>query len=154
MADTSLSEKKIGLLIWQVSNLWQTSMRKVLKSHNLTLNEYLIIESIIKLHSSSKEISQRDISNFAGVDISVTSVTLKLLEEKKLIIRTNKIDNRKKNIEMLLQGNNLYKKLRTTVDNESTKIFSKLQEETHNFTNSLKLLLGKRIRIKAEKIDE
>ena len=28
------------------------------------------------------------------------------------------------------------------------------EEETHNFTNSLKLLLGKRIRIKAEKIDE
>ena len=30
MADTSLSEKKIGLLIWLSSNLWQSQLRKVL----------------------------------------------------------------------------------------------------------------------------
>ena len=30
-----------------------------------------------------------------------------------------------------------------------SNIFSKLNEETFNFTNSLKLLLGKKIRIKA-----
>ena len=37
MADTSLSEKKIGLLIWQVSNYWQNKLRKILKKYNLTL---------------------------------------------------------------------------------------------------------------------
>ena len=28
--DTSLSEKKIGLLIWHVSNFWQTKLRYIL----------------------------------------------------------------------------------------------------------------------------
>ena len=46
MADTSLSEKKIGLLVWQVSNYWQSKLRKILKNYNLTLNEYLIIKAI------------------------------------------------------------------------------------------------------------
>ena len=54
MADTSLSEKKIGLLIWQVSNYWQSQLRKILKNYNLTLNEYLIIESIQSLSKNKR----------------------------------------------------------------------------------------------------
>ena len=33
MADTSLSENKIGLLIWQMSNYWQSKLRKILKKY-------------------------------------------------------------------------------------------------------------------------
>ena len=49
MADTSLSEKKIGLLVWQLSNLWQNKLRHILKYYELTLNEYLVLESINEL---------------------------------------------------------------------------------------------------------
>ncbi len=45
MADTSLSESKIGLLVWQTSNYWQSKLRRVLRGYDLTLNEYLILES-------------------------------------------------------------------------------------------------------------
>ena len=54
MADTSLSEKKIGLLIWQTSNRWQNKLRKILKKYNLSLNEYLIIESLYQLENISE----------------------------------------------------------------------------------------------------
>ena len=37
------------------------------------------------------------------------------------------------------------------IQKEESYIFSKLNNETFNFTNSLKLLLGKKIRIKASK---
>ena len=53
MADTSLSEKKIGLLVWQLSNYWQSNLRKILKTYNLTLNEYLILESIFILQQNN-----------------------------------------------------------------------------------------------------
>ena len=152
MADTSLSEKKIGLLVWQVSNYWQSKLRKILKNYNLTLNEYLILEAIKKLQQSKSELFQNEISIFAAIDISVASVTFKLLENKKLIIRNTKKDNRKKIIEMLDNGNNLYNKVNPLILEEETKIFSKLQNEVYNFTNSLKLLLGRSLRIKAEKI--
>ena len=152
MADTSLSEKKIGLLIWQVSNYWQTNLRKILKDYNLTLNEYLILESIKSLQRNKNEIAQNEISIYAGIDISFASVTFKLLESKKLIVRIIKKDNRKKIIEMLVSGNNLYNKINPLILEKEKNIFDKLQNESNNFTNSLKLILGRRLRIKAEKI--
>ena len=152
MADTSLAEKKIGLLVWQLSNHWQSKLRKILKDYNLTLNEYLILESISNLLENQKELSQNEISIFAGIDISVASVTFKLLENKKLIVRGTKNDNRKKIVDMLASGINLYNKVKPFILKEELNIFNKLHSEIYNFKNSLKLLLGKRIRIKAEKI--
>ena len=154
MADTSLSEKKIGLLVWQLSNYWQSKLRKIVKDYNLTLNEYLILEAIFKLMQNQKGLSQIEISIFSGIDISVASVTFKLLENKKLIIRRTKKDNRKKIVEMLASGINLYKKVSPLVLEEELNIFSKLDNEIHNFKNSLKLLLGKSLRIKAKKFYE
>ena len=152
MADTSLSEKKIGLLIWQVSNYWQNNLRKILKNYNLTLNEYLILEAIKRLQENKYEIAQNQISIYAGIDISVASVTFKLLENKNLIVRIIKKDNRKKIIEMLGRGNNLYNKINPLILEKEKNIFNKLQNETYNFTNSLKLILGRSLRIKANKI--
>ena len=154
MADTSLAERKIGILVWQLSNYWQSKLRKILKDYKLTLNEYLILESISDLSENQEELSQNRISIFAGIDISVASVTFKLLENKKLIARRTKKDNRKKIVEMLASGINLYKKVSPLVLEEEVNIFSKLDNEIHNFKNSLKLLLGKSLRIKAKKFYE
>ena len=152
MADTSLSEKKIGLLVWQLSNHWQSKLRKILKDYKLTLNEYLILESISDLSENQEELSQNRISIFSGIDISVASVTFKLLENKKIIARRTKKDNRKKIVEMLASGINLYNKVKPFIIKEELNVFNKLHSEIYNFKNSLKLLLGKSIRIKAEKL--
>ncbi len=152
MADTSLSEKKIGLLIWQVSNYWQSQLRKILRKYNLTLNEYLIIESIQYLSKNKNKLNQIEISIFSGLDISVSSVTFKLLEKKNLITRNIEEDNRKKIIKMLSQGYNLYNEISPIIIKEESKIFEKLRDETYYFKNILKLLLGKSLRIKADKI--
>ena len=152
MADTSLPEKKIGLLVWQLSNHWQSKLRKILKDYKLTLNQYLILESISDLSENQKELSQNEISSFAGIDISVASVTFKLLESKKLIERRTKKDNRKKIVEMLASGINLYNNVQPLILREELNIFYKLHNEIYNFKNLIKLLLGKNIRIKAKKI--
>ena len=152
MADTSLAEKKIGLLVWQLSNHWQSKLRKILKDYKLTLNEYLVLESISDLSENQIELSQNKISIFAGIDISVASVTFKLLENKKLIIRRIKNDNRKKIVEMLASGINLHNKVKPLILREELNIFYKLNDEIYNFKNLIKLLLGKSVRIKAKKI--
>ena len=151
MADTSLAERKIGLLVWQLSNHWQSKLRKILKDYKLTLNEYLILESISDLLENQKELSQNRISIFAGIDISVASVTFKLLENKKLIARRTKKDNRKKIVEMLANGINLHNKVKPLILKEELNIFNKLHNEIYNFKNLIKLLLGKKVRIKAKK---
>ena len=152
MADTSLSEKKIGLLVWQLSNFWQSKLRKILKNYDITLNEYHVLESVYKLFENQNKLSQNEISIFAGIDISVASVTFKLLENKKLIIRTTKNDNRKKIVEMLASGINLHNKVKPLILKEELNIFNKLHNEIYNFKNLIKLLLGKKVRIKAKKI--
>jgi len=151
MADTSLTESDIGLLIWKASNFWQSKLRKLLNSYNLSLNEYLILRSIFYLSLLKSNIYQNEVANFIGIDISVTSVTLKLLEKKKYITRDFKRDNRRKNIEIVKEGVNLFHIIHPLLKNEEDKIFNKLNNETFNFTNSLKLILGRKLRIKAIK---
>ena len=151
MADTSLSYEKIGLLVWQVSNYWQNTMRNSLKEFNLTLNEYLILQSLSNINIPSDEISQKKISSFSGIDISVVSVVLKLLENKGYVNRSFDKDNRKKTVEMLARGKNIYKVVYPKLQSIEHDIFVKLQSESINFTNSLKLILGKKVRIKATK---
>ena len=148
MADTSLNENRLGLLIWQTSNIWQSKLRKILKNHKISLNEYLIIETLFKLSSLTKTVSQIRIANNSSLDVSVVSTNLTLLENKNLILRTH-IDNRSKNILLTDQGLSLITSLIKIIKNEEIDFFNKLGNETFNLTNSLKLLLGKKIRIKA-----
>ena len=151
MADTSLSEKKAGLLVWQVSNLWQNKLRHILKLNKLTLNEYLVLESINELKKFIILLNQNSIATFSGIDVSVVSVVLKLLERKKFIKRTIDKDNRKKTIEMLSNGKKTFNEIYPLIIQEEERIFEKLQSEKKNFTNSLKLILGKKLRISANK---
>ena len=151
MADTSLIENKIGLLIWKNSNFWLSKLRKLLNPYNLSINEYFILYSIKFLSSKNSNIYQSEISKFIGIDISVTSVTLKLLEKKKFISRELKFDNRKKIVKILTEGDKIFQILYPLIEKEEEMLFNKLKNETFNFTNSLKLLLGKKIRIRAKK---
>ena len=68
MADTSLNENRIGLLIWQTSNLWQSKLRKELTKHKISFNEYIIIETIYNLSIFSNNISQIDIVKNCFID--------------------------------------------------------------------------------------
>ena len=151
MADTSLSEKKAGLLVWQVSNLWQSKLRQVLKFYKLTLNEYLVLESINELKKHIILLNQNIISTFSSIDVSVVSVVLKLLERKNFIKRTIDKDNRKKTIEMLSTGKKVFNEIYPLIISEEEKIFYKLQNEKNNFKNLLKLILGKKLRISVNK---
>ena len=104
MADTSLVEINIGLLIWKTSNLWQSRLRQILYPYNMSLNEYLILKSIKDLSEKKLTLNQNKIAINIGINISVASVTIKLLESKFLIDRNNYKDNRKKNITLLDKG--------------------------------------------------
>jgi len=153
MADTSLNDDRLGLLIWQTSNIWQSKLRKIIKDYNISLNEYLIIETIYKLKNSMEFISQINIAKNSHLDVAVVSTNLSILEKKKLIKRTN-IDNRSKNIQITNDGLSIIKSLINNINKEEINFFNILGNETFNFIILLKLLLGKKIRIKANKNNE
>ena len=153
MAGTSLNENRLGILIWQTSNLWQSKIRKLLKSSNLTFNEYLILETIYKLRTKQDNITQQDICKNSSIDRSVVSLKINSLEEKKLLNRSQPNDRRSYGLILTGNGILLVKNLINSIENQENLLFDKLSSEIFNFTNSLKLILGKKIRIKAKPND-
>ena len=137
MADTSLYEKRIGLLIWHVSNFWQTKLRVILNKYSISLNEYLILEALDIFCSDLNFPSQINISSFSGIDVSVVSVCLKSLENKNLIKRTVDQDNRKKVINILPSGQKLFDEIFPEINQQENKLFDKLQSYPHKYTTIL-----------------
>ena len=153
MADTSLNENRLSILIWQTSNLWQSKIRNLLKKSSLTFNEYLILETLFKLKEKQDNITQQDICKNSSIDRSVVSLKINVLEEKKLLIRSQSIDKRSYALTLTDGGISIVESLINSVENQEHLIFDKLSSEIFNFTNSLKLILGKKIRIKAKPND-
>lgn len=149
MADTSLNENRIGLLIWQTSKVWQSKIRKQLTNFNLSFNEYLILETLYKLSKSLANISQVDIAKHSFIDKSVVSAKLTQLQNKKLISKMTPNDNRSNKLVITRDGKMIVEKIINHVEEVENEFFGKLNQESFNFINSLKLLLGKKIRIKA-----
>ena len=149
MADTSLNENRIGLLIWQTSNLWQSNIRKQIAKSNLSFNEYLILETVYNLSKLLTEINQVDIVKHSFIDKSVVSAKLTKLYKKKLIKKMTPNDNRSNKLALTREGKIIVEKIINDVIEVENVFFRKLNQESFNFINSLKLLLGKKIRIKA-----
>ena len=150
MADTSLNENRLALLIWQTSNLWQSKVRQKLKESQITLNEYLILETIYLLQQENINITQQDICKNASIDRSVVSLRVSKLEEKKLISKQQPQDKRSDSLILTATGYDLINNIIDNIVDLENELFNKLGTEIFNFTNSLKLLLGKKIRIRAK----
>ena len=150
MADTSLNENRLALLIWQTSNLWQSKVRQKLKENKITLNEYLILETIYLLQQKNINITQKEICINASVDRSVVSLRVSNLEKKKLILKQQPQDKRSDSLILSDKGNDLINNIIDNIVELENELFDKLGSEIFNFTNSLKLLLGKKIRIRAK----
>ena len=150
MADTSLNENRLALLIWQTSNLWQSKVRHKLKESQITLNEYLILETIYLLQQENINITQQDICKNASIDRSVVSLRVSKLEEKKLISKQQPQDKRSDSLILTTAGSTLINNIIDNIIELENELFNKLGSEIFNFTNSLKLLLGKKIRIRAK----
>lgn len=149
MNTNHLIDIKIGLLLWKTSNLWQSKLRNVLEEYNLTLNEFIILETL--LMTKDENITQVYISKSSGINVSVISTVIKILQKKSLIKRKSGLDSRIKIIELSENGKILTKKILPFINEVESNIFLKLGNEEINFVNSMKLILGKKIRIKAEK---
>ncbi len=153
MADTSLNENRISILIWQISNLWHSRLRKSLKESGLSINEFLILETIYRLSNiyNQKNISQTNISFHSSIDNSVVSSKILALEKKGYIQKITSSNSRSNSINLTPVGKDLVSEIINNVNSEESLIFEKLGAEKNNFINTLRLILGKKIRIKVSK---
>ena len=137
MADTSLNENRLALLIWQTSNLWQSKVRHKLKESQITLNEYLILETIYLLQQENINITQQDICKNASIDRSVVSLRVSNLEEKKLISKQQPQDKRSDSLILTAAGNDL---INNTIDNLTRLNVEFVEDDIRKFLFSTRFL--------------
>lgn len=79
-----------GFLLWQVSNVWQKSIRLALAPFELTHAQFVLLFSSHWLNDRSDDsgVTQIQLSQYAQVDVNVTSQVLRSLEKRGYIKRS------------------------------------------------------------------
>lgn len=76
------AQESSGLLLWQLTNLWQTGIRKLLENFDLTHPQFVVLASTAWLLHTESEVNQKMVSDFTKIDPMTTSVVVRGLEKK------------------------------------------------------------------------
>ena len=83
-----------GLLLWRLSNEWQSKQRIALKPFGLTHVQFVLLGSLTYA-VNDQEITQKQLAEFAHTDVMMTSQVIRKLEQKALVNRqSSKQDGR------------------------------------------------------------
>jgi DNA-binding MarR family transcriptional regulator len=93
-----------GFLILQKANVWEKYVNAKLIDFGLTLSEIFQLISLVILSQKQDEVTQVDLSQLSGVSAMSVSKILKLLEKKKLVVRTVGRDSRSKALSITSKG--------------------------------------------------
>ena len=129
-------EKSIGLLFWQTSMLWKRDINKILVSFDITHTQYVILAVIFHLDKSGEKTTQKNISNISMIDTMTISKTIRLMQTKKLIERTeDPQDSRAKLVKITIKGIDILEKATPAVEGIDKNFFMLSNEELENFIN-------------------
>jgi DNA-binding MarR family transcriptional regulator len=83
-----------GLLLWQITNRWQSAQRAALKPFGLTHVQFVLLASLTWLQATGP-VTQRALADHAATDPMMTSQVLRALERRGLIERAPHPDDRR-----------------------------------------------------------
>ena len=127
-------EKSIGLLFWQSSMLWKRDINKVLVNFDITHTQYVILAVIFHLDKSGEKTTQKNISNISMIDTMTISKTVRLMQTKKLIERTeDPQDSRAKIMKITITGMEILEKAIPAVESIDKNFFMLSNKELGNF---------------------
>jgi DNA-binding MarR family transcriptional regulator len=135
-------EESTGFLLWQVTNLWQRSIKKALEPYDLTHSQFVLMASIHWLHLHEQEVTQIVLSNHTKIDPMTTSTVLRTLQQKGLLVRQeHQTDTRAKTVVLTEAGIGIVKEAVVAVETFDHNFFSVLGTELGGLnTNLLNLL--------------
>ena len=136
-------EESSGFLLWQVTNLWQREIKKVLEKHNITHSQFVLLASIHWLSLHNAQVTQIVLSTHTKIDPMTTSTVLRTLQSKGLIERQeHETDTRAKAVALTDNGKKLIKKAVITVESFDKEFFAVLKNKTGDFNQQLIKLLS------------
>ncbi|EQA36308.1 transcriptional regulator, MarR family [Leptospira inadai serovar Lyme str. 10] len=132
------AEESPGFLLWQVSNLWQREIRKILEPLGLTHAQFVLLAVTYWLQCSQEETTQIRISDQAKTDPMTTSTVLRTLERKKLVRRfAHNSDTRAKLVEVTNEGQKLLQEAVHQVEAFDERFFLSLGKGRKEFLKRL-----------------
>ena len=133
-----VANESYGLLFWQVSTLWQRKTKESLRPYDLTHTQYVILAVTQELNDRNAEVTQKEISDFSMIDVMTVSKTLRLLENKNLIIRENhSSDTRAKRIKNTVAGEEMLQTVSPIIEMVDKDFFFENKEDLDAFIRLL-----------------
>jgi len=98
-----------GLLLWRVTNQWQSQIRAALKPLGLTHVQFVLLASLTYMGGAQDApVTQRDLAEFAAVDPMMTSQVIRVLAAGGWVERTDHpTDRRAKALRVTASGETL-----------------------------------------------
>ncbi|TGL64675.1 MarR family winged helix-turn-helix transcriptional regulator [Leptospira sarikeiensis] len=138
------SEDSPGFLLWQVTNLWQREIRKVLEPLDLTHAQFVLLAVTHWLELHEEETTQIKIAERAKTDPMTTSTVLRTLESKKLVKRvSHSTDTRAKLVQSTSEGQKILKQAVKVVEDFDEEFFSVLGTKKKEMISGLRMLSRK-----------
>jgi DNA-binding MarR family transcriptional regulator len=122
-------EQSPGYLLWRISIQWRALVEKALKEHDLTHPQFVVLAALAWLTQDDKEVSQINVGRMAGLDPNTTSQILRGLEKKKIIERTQSVDERSKNPIVTELGRKILEKALPAVEKADALFFKKINQK-------------------------
>ena len=81
--------QRIGFLIWHLSIKWRVAVDRALNPLGMTHAHYLVLGSLYELSRSGAKPSQRELADFAGLEVVYVSKLVRTLEHSGLLQRAD-----------------------------------------------------------------
>lgn len=131
-------EESIGFVFWKTYSLWSRKIKAELKTLGLTHVQFVVLATVFEMTKISKEVTQKEVADFSGIDIMSVSLALKFLVSSKYVIRKeNKIDTRAKSVSMTKTGERKLMEAFKVVKQIDDQIFRLNQKEKSQMKHSL-----------------
>ena len=135
-------EESPGFLLWQVTMLWQRTIKRVLDPFEITHTQFVLLASLAWLSREKSIVNQADIAAQSRTDRMMVSKVLKTLQQKGLITRREvESDTRAKAITFTFRGSEIFQKALTVVEETDIKFFSVLGQRRTDFGEGMVSLL-------------
>src|SRR3954463_299501 len=82
-----------GYLVWHLSTKWRVAVDRALSQFGLTHAHYLVLGSLVEFSGDGAKPSQRELADYAGLEVMYVSKLVRQLEQTGLLQRTDHPDD-------------------------------------------------------------
>ena len=132
-----------GLLLWQVTNLWQRRQRAALKEMDLTHVQFVLLASLAWLSRNAEPVTQARVAEHAKTDAVMTSEVLRTLQRKGFVERRpHPEDTRAKSLKPTPKGTEVVRRAVKLVEQTDQEFFAPLNGDVEGLARLLRRLTG------------